>query len=146
MKFCVLVTPHLYRTDFKAFPLFAEKPPKLLPFSDILYLFSLLSAYFSKNQSTREIDVYVSIIKTSSRSAISVMLSLCKKNNTICLYSPFYLKLFHPSVSPELQLFFFFLILYAGVRSPTATTQSLLKSMAFAQIQPRAKARVSQIT
>lgn len=85
-KFCVLVTLHSYRTDFKAFPLFAEKPPKLLPFSDMAYLLSLLNVYSSINQSSRETDVYVSIIKTSNRSAIFLMLSLCKKPNTF-LYS-----------------------------------------------------------
>lgn len=77
-KFCVAVALHLYRIEFKAFPLFSVKPPKHLPFSDTPYLFSLLNVYSSKNQSS-------------------------KKNNIIFLYYPFSLRLFHPSASLKLQ-------------------------------------------
>lgn len=59
MKFCVLVTMHFYRIYFKAFPFFAEMPPKLLSFSVRPYLFLLLNVYSSINQSSREIDVHV---------------------------------------------------------------------------------------
>lgn len=141
MKFCVLVTMHFYRTYFKAFPFFAEMPPKLLPFSVTPYLFLLLNVYSSINQSSREIDVHVFIIKTSNRSAIFVMLSLSKKNNNTFPYSPFYLRLFHPSVSPK--LFFFFSPFPSGIRSPIPTTQTLLKPMTFSQVQPTVKAILS---
>lgn len=38
----------LYRTHFEAFPLSAEKPPKLLPVPDMPYFFSLFSVRSSK--------------------------------------------------------------------------------------------------
>lgn len=141
MKFCVLVTMHFYRTYFKAFPFFAEMPPKRLSFSVTPYLFLLLNVYSSINQSSREIDVHVFIIKTSNRSAIFVMLSLSKKNNNTFPYSPFYLRLFHPSVSPKLQLFFFPFSIWKKISN--STTQTSLKPMAFAQVQPTVKVILS---
>lgn len=132
-KFCVFVTLHLYRTDFKAFPLFAEKPPKLPLFSDTAHLFSFLNVYSSRNQSSRGRDVHVSIIKTSNRSAIFVMLPLCKKNNTY-LYSSW-----DHSIPQDLQSYSYFFF-------PITMTQTSLKSMAFAEVKPRVKARASQVS
>lgn len=132
---------HFYRTYFKAFPFFAEVPPKLRSFSVMPYLFLLLTVYSSINQSSREIDVHVFIIKTTGQLSLSWFHS--KKNNIIP-YAASYLELFYPSVSLRKKSSSFFILIFpSGIRSPNPKIRTSLKQKAFAQVQPTVKAILS---